>query len=48
MNARKKLLLLWVVVIVVAALFVSQFSQHVLFVLENCLALALPGHMYWN
>ena len=43
MNVKAKLLVLWVVVVVLITFLLTQFSHHLLFVLENCLAFALPN-----
>ena len=48
MNVKAKLLVLWVFVVVLITFLVTQFSHHLLFVLENCLAFALPSLSRWS
>jgi hypothetical protein len=42
MTMKEKLLLLWVFVMVIVVFVLSHVADHLVFVLQNCLALVLP------
>jgi hypothetical protein len=42
MTMKEELLVLWIFVTVIIALLVTHIAGHLAFVLENCIAFALP------
>ena len=48
MEAKEKLLFLWLFVVVIITFVITHFSQYLLFALENCLALSLVGPIHWS
>jgi hypothetical protein len=45
MTMKEKLLVLWVFVMVIVVFVLSHVAGHLVFVLQNCLALVLPLSM---
>ena len=48
MEAKEKLLFLWLFVVVIITFVISHFSYHLLFALQNCLASALAVPIRWS
>jgi hypothetical protein len=48
MEAKEKLLFLWLFVVIVISFVITHFSHYLLFALENSLASVLAGPIGWS